>query len=383
MPSMKMSLAEQSLMRKRSSLEYVSPDLEARAAPALRIGLISPLFESVPPKLYGGTERVVANLCRGLVESGVDVTLFTSGDSFNARKLIPVIDEALRLRKKPTTDPNAYNLHMLALAAKHASEFDLIHNHHDYWMLPLTEMKDTPVLTTLHGRLDNPELAHAFSGYPEAVFVSISDAQRAYMPRLRWLKTIHHGIDTHKVRYHPDEGKYLAFLGRISKEKRPEWAIQIAKSSGIPLKIAAKIEGATDQAYFDTYIKKHIDGKFIEYVGEVNDEDKFGFLGNALALVFPVDWPEPFGLVCIEALATGTPVLARPCGAVPEILCDQVTGFIHPDISILSRKVRDISSISRRTCRQWVEERFSYKHMIEEYLRVYDSCLREKYVQIA
>jgi glycosyltransferase involved in cell wall biosynthesis len=345
----------------------------------MRVAVISPLFESVPPRLYGGTERVVSWLCRGLTDSNIEVVLFASGDSSIEGRVVPVVNEALRLRKDPVSDPYAYNMRMLAMVAKHAEDFDVIHNHHDYWMLPLTEMTDVPLLTTLHGRMDLPDIRAAFLSFPRCSYVSISDAQRFPMPQLRWVRTIHHGIDVNDLVFQEKPGKYLAFLGRINVEKRPEWAIEIALRSGVPLKIAAKIEGKQSQDYYDTFIKPHVDGKFIEYVGEISETEKSEFLGNALAMTFPIDWPEPFGLVVMESLACGTPVLARPCGAVPEILRDGVTGFVNTNIQALAAHVNDIPKISRRACREWVEKRFSYQRMTEDYIDVYRHIAAKRY----
>jgi glycosyltransferase involved in cell wall biosynthesis len=337
----------------------------------MRVALVAPLFESVPPRLYGGTERVVHNLCRGLIDNNIEVTVFAAGDSSIDGKLVAVIDQALRLKKNPVQDPTPYYLKMLEMIAKQADDFDVIHNHHDYWMLPLSEMTSTPLLTTMHGRLDLPDIPHAFYSYPKTHYVSISDAQRAPLPRLRWARTIHHGIEVDDFEFYEKPGKYLAFLGRMDVTKRPDLAIQIAKESGVPLKLAAKIEGQAMQDYYDAEIKPHVDGKFIEYVGEITEREKSDFLGNALGLVFPIDWPEPFGLVMIESLACGTPVLARPCGSVPEILSDGVTGFCSLDAKTLAKRVHDLPRISRRQCRRWVEQRFSLKRMIEEYIHVY------------
>lgn len=314
---------------------------------------------------------MVSNLCHGLTSSDIEVELFASGDSSIECKIVPVIDRALRLRKTQVDDPSSFNFRMLSLVAKRAGDFDLIHNHHDYWMLPLSEMTDTPVVTTTHGRMDIPDLAEAFLAFPNSSFISISDAQRLPIPHLPWLKTIHHGIDVDAFEFHEKPGKYLAFLGRISSEKRPEWAIQIAHSAGVPLKIAAKVEGAVGRSYYDKFIKPHVDGRFIEYIGEISEAEKSEFLGNALALVFPIDWPEPFGLVVIESLACGTPVLARPCGSMPELLQDGVTGFLSMELDRLARRVEDLPMISRKRCREWAKERFSLRRMTEDYIHVY------------
>jgi len=345
----------------------------------MRVALVSPLFESVPPRLYGGTERVVSNLCRGLTDSDIEVVLFASGDSTVEGPVIPVIEEALRLRKVAVRDPVAYNFRMLALVTERAKDFDIIHNHNDYWMLPLSEMTTTPVVSTLHGRMDLPDLAAAFCSYPKSYFVSISDSQRSCMPQLPWVRTIHHGIDIDALSFHEKPGSYLAFLGRISGEKRPEWAIEVALRSGVPLKIAAKIEGSAGKEYYDTHVKPHVDGKFIEYVGEISENEKSDFLGKALALVFPIDWPEPFGLVVIEALTCGTPVLARPCGSVPELLQDGVTGFISSDIRVLASRVKDIGNIDRKDCREWAKNRFSLQRMTEDYIDVYRQIAAQRH----
>lgn len=337
----------------------------------MRVALIAPPIESVPPRFYGGTERVIYNLCKGLSRHGIDVTLFASADSESETKLIPVVKEALRLRDPPVREPWPYHIQMLALAARHGAEFDVIHNHHDYWMLPLSEMCPTPLITTLHGRLDLMELSEIYDCYPKVSYVSISDSQRTPLKDVRWIKTIHHGIDADDFLFHPTPGNYLAFLGRISEDKKPEWAIEIAKRAAIPLKIAAKIEGQLGREYYDRKVRPHVDGKWVEYVGEISEREKSEFLGNALGLVFPVAWPEPFGLVLIESLACGTPVLARPCGAVPEILYNNITGYTHSSLAMLARRVRDLPKIDRRGCRQWVQERFSLKRMTEDYIDVF------------
>lgn len=337
----------------------------------MRVALLAPLAESVPPRLYGGTERVVYNLCRGLTESDVEVTLFASADSTAEGRLIATIDQAVRLRPFPPFQAEAFDLRMLARVADLASEFDVIHNHHDLWMMPLTRMVGTPVVTTLHGRIDPPETRAAWTAFHGAPLISISDSQRAPAPRLNWMRTIHHGLDVERYEFHPNPGTYLAFLGRIDPEKRPDWAIEVARKAGVPLKIAAKVEGKKGREYFESRVAPHVDGRFIEFIGEISESEKGAFLGGALATVFPVDWPEPFGLVPIESLAFGTPVLARPCGAVPEILKDGVTGFVDPSLDRLAEAVGRIGSVDRRGCREWFEKRFSLERMTEEYIDVY------------
>ncbi|MEO5971103.1 MAG: glycosyltransferase family 4 protein [Bdellovibrionia bacterium] len=336
----------------------------------MRVAILAPLFESVPPVLYGGTERVVANLCRGLTQANIEVVLFASGDSTAEGELVPVIEEAFRLKKVLVRDPHAYHFKMLEMVAKQAEDFDIIHNNNDYWMLPLARMTSTPLITTMHGRLDLVDMPEAFYGSLNSQFISISDSQRLPMS-LPWIKTIYHGIDVDRFQFYPNSGGYLAFLGRISSEKRPEWAIEIAKRSGIPLKIAAKIEAGLGQEYYDAFVKPHVDNRFIEYIGEISESEKSEFLGNSLATVFPVDWPEPFGLVMIESLACGTPVLARPCGSVPELLKDGITGYCDMNIEVLADKVKNISAIDRKGCRAWVESKFSLQRMTEDYIHVY------------
>jgi glycosyltransferase involved in cell wall biosynthesis len=250
-------------------------------------------------------------------------------------------------------------------------------------MLPLAHLCNTPVVTTLHGRLDLPDITHAFHSFPKNTFVSISDSQRKPLPALPWVSTVHHGIDIKKFRFTAEHGKYLAFLGRISPEKRPDWAIALAKKSGIPIKLAAKIEGTADEAYFEAQIKPLIDGSFVQFVGEISEDEKSDFLGNALALAFPIDWPEPFGLVTIEALACGTPVLARPCGAMPEILKDGITGFCRSDVNELTKLIPQINRLDRHKCREWVEQRFNYKRMADDYLKVYKTLSKIRTLRAA
>lgn len=343
----------------------------------MRVALIAPPFESVPPKLYGGTERVVYNLCRGLNAAGIEVVLYASGDSRIDVPLVPVVDEALRLSKRCIADSVPYHLRMLSLVARDAADFDVIHNHHDYWMLPLSCMTDVPVLTTLHGRMDLHDSKVGFRSFAGNSFVSISDAQRLPVPDLNWVSTIYHGINADDFQFQPKPGTYLAFLGRISVEKRPDLAIELAKRSGVPLKIAAKIEGKEGQDYYDAVIRPQVDGKFIEYIGEISESEKSLFLGQALALAFPIDWPEPFGLVMIESLACGTPVLGRPCGSVPELMQNGVTGFVDLSIANLASRVRDLPKIDRRRCREWVEQKFSLKRMTEDYIDVYRRLTRD------
>ncbi len=344
----------------------------------LRVGLIAPPFESVPPRLYGGTERVVAELARGLHAAHVETVVFASGDSVVPGRLVPVTPEALRLRVPPVHDAGLFQLRMLEAVQQHARDLDILHNHNDYAMLPLHRMTRTPMVTTLHGRLDIPDLPLALKAIPEASFISISDSQRKPIPGLRWRRTIYHGLDLGRFRFNPKPGSYLAFLGRISPEKRPDLAIEIAKRSGIPLKIAAKIEPGKDREYHEALVAPHLDGKFIEYVGEISESEKSDFLGGALGLAFPIDWPEPFGLVMIESLACGTPVLARPRGSVTEIITSGVTGFVDADIEVLARRAIDLASLDRVRCRQEVANRFSIERMTRDHLEVYSWILNSE-----
>ena len=290
----------------------------------LRIAQVAPLYESVPPNLYGGTERVVAYLTEELVHRGHQVTLFAAGDSSTAATLKATHPKSLRATGMVSWG-NGLHLPMLSEVFDHADRFDVIHCHLDYWSFPFARMVKTPSVTTLHGRLDIPELLDVYRYYSGAFVVSISNAQRAPLRELNWVGTVHHGLPADQLTFQPDRGKYLAYLGRIAPEKRPDLAIEIARRAGIPLKIAAKVD-AVDQEYFDSKIRPLLKTDDVEFIGEIGEREKNEFLGNATALLFPIDWPEPFGLVMIEALACGTPVIARPCGSVPEVLRRGVTG---------------------------------------------------------
>ncbi|MBI3805742.1 MAG: glycosyltransferase family 4 protein [Nitrospirae bacterium] len=343
----------------------------------MKIAQIAPLYESVPPRLYGGTERVVSVLTEGLIQRGHDVTLFASGDSTTEARLIPVCPEALRL--SGVKDPCADHMLELALVYEQADQFDLIHSHVDYFTFPFAAQAATPTITTLHGRLDPPELQAIHRYYKSHPLISISNSQREPFPFANWAGTVYHGLQMDRHRFYPNPGKYLAFLGRISPEKRPDLAIEIAKRTGVPLKIAAKVSDQ-DRKYFEQVIRPLITPPLIEYIGEVDEEEKDIFLGEALALLFPIDWPEPFGLVMIESLACGTPVIARPCGSVPEILIDGTTGFIHSELDDLVGAVERIDTLSRRECRKHAETFFSAERMVEQYERIYEklSATRER-----
>ena len=336
----------------------------------MRVAQIAPLFESVPPKLYGGTERVVNNLVTGLQDCGIDVTVFCSGDSSVQAKVQAIWPEALRLASRKIIDPFAYQFRMLEAVAQRSHEFDIIHNHYDYPMLLLSRLTRTPLVSTMHYRMDMPDLPAALDLYRESPLVSISNSQRKPMPHLNWISTIFHGIDIPNFKFHPGPGRYLAFLGRFSPEKGAHRAIDISRRTGIPLMMAAKIDD-TNVEYFEQQIKPRIDGRHIQYVGEINEAQKADFLGNAIALLNPIDWPEPFGLVMIEAMACGTPVLTHPVGSAPDIVREGVTGFLRSNINELSALTERAASLDRATIRRYASENFSIERMTREYLNVY------------
>ena len=340
----------------------------------MRIAQVAPLSESVPPKLYGGTERVVANLTDELVRRGHDVTLFASGDSRTAAKLAPACPQALRLAG--CTDYLAPHLLLVEQVAKRAREFDIIHFHIALLHAPLCRRLQVPHVTTLHGRLDLPELTAFYQEYDDSPLVSISEAQRQSIPDARWVGTIHHGLPPDDLTFSPRGGDYLAFLGRISPEKRADRAIAIAKASGCRLKIAAKVDPA-DRDYFERELRPLLSDPLVEFIGEIGEAQKSAFLGGAKALLFPIDWPEPFGLVMIEALACGTPVVAFRKGSVAEILEDGVTAFIVDDLDQAIDATRRIGELSRFACRRAFERRFTTTHMAAAYTRLYRRLVRE------
>jgi len=339
----------------------------------LRIAQVAPLYERVPPLRYGGTERVVSYLTEGLVESGHDVTLFASGDSLTRAELIPGARRGLRLEPLGY-DAIALHLGMLLQVYDRAAEFDVIHCHTDYLGLPLARASRVPTLLTLHGRLDLPEVHPVYRAAPGVGFVSVSDAQRAPLTGVRWAATVYHGLPPDLYRFHPTPGRYLVFLGRISPEKQPDAAIRVAVQAGIPLKIAAKVDPA-DVEYFATVVRPLLDHPLVEFLGEVDDRQKGELLGQALALLFPVDWPEPFGLALVEAFACGTPVIARPRGSVPEIVRDGRTGFLCETEKQMAAATIRVASLSRAACRREFEERFSVTSMVSAYERVYEAAL--------
>jgi glycosyltransferase involved in cell wall biosynthesis len=342
----------------------------------MKIAQIAPLAESVPPKLYGGTERVVSWLTEELVAQGHDVTLFASGDSQTAATLVPVVGQALRL--DPTVkDTLGYHIMLLEEVRRRAHEFDVLHFHIDLLQAPFLRTLGMPAVTTLHGRLDLPDLVPFYRAFPDLSLVSISDNQRLPMPPVNWEATIHHGLpETLLPPTLEPKGDYLAFLGRISPEKRPDRAIRIAAASGIPLRIAAKIDNA-DREYWDQVIAPLVaqhEG-LVTFVGEIDDRRKPEFLGNARALLFPIDWPEPFGLVMIEAMACGTPVIAFRCGSVPEVIDDGRSGFIVDSEEAALGALARIGSLPRAEVRRCFEERFSAGRMARDYVALYQKLI--------
>lgn len=342
----------------------------------MRIAQVAPLHESVPPRLYGGTERVVSYLTEELVRRGHDVTLYASGDSTTRARLRPMCERALRLNNGPIRDPFAWHMLLTEIVAQDAPQFDIVHYHLDY--LPFSHIRygSIPALTTVHSRLDIPDLFPIYREFKGMRLISISGAQRMPMPWASWLATIHHGLpeDLHRPTYGP--GGYLAFLGRISPEKRVDWAVEIAGRAGMRLRVAAKVDAA-DQKYYET-VRALLEAQHVDFVGEIDEAGKTGFLGNARALLLPIDWPEPFGLVMIEALACGTPVIAFRRGSVEEILEEGVTGFIVENVDEAVEAVRRIDTIDRRACRRAFERRFTVRRMCDDYLRAYSRILAER-----
>jgi glycosyltransferase involved in cell wall biosynthesis len=334
----------------------------------MRIAQIAPLTESVPPQLYGGTERMVSYLTEALVDMGHDVTLFASGDSRTSAELRSSWPTALRFDKS-LRDPIAPHMTQMERVCRDAEEFDVLHSHLDYWMFSLLARTGTPAVTTLHGRLDLPE-HRALFGLLQAPVVSISDAQRRPLPEANYVRTIYHGLPRNLLTPQPVRPSYLAFLGRIAPEKRPDRAIAIARRAGIPLKIAAKVD-RVDQEYFDTLIRPLLDGPGVEMIGEIGDAEKPAFLSGAMALLLPIDWPEPFGLVMIEAMACGTPTIAFPAGSVPEIIESGVSGFIVKDEAAAVAAIDRLDTLSRAGVRSRFEARFTAQRMAEDYVALY------------
>jgi glycosyltransferase involved in cell wall biosynthesis len=340
----------------------------------MRIAQVSPLIESVPPKLYGGTERIVSYLTEALVRQGHEVALFASGDSETAAELVPCAPKALRLAN--VQDPMPFNVLQLEKVRRCAGDFDVLHFHADYLHFPLVPSLASPAVTTMHGRLDLLVYQSLFAEFADMALVSVSDDQRKPL-RARWVATVPHGLPLDLYSFSPrGAGGYLAFLGRISPEKRLDRAIEIARRAGAELKIAAKVD-KVDQAYFDETIRPLLSDPRIEYVGEVNETQKQAFLTGASALLFPIDWPEPFGLVQIEAMACGVPVIAWRKGSVPEVVEHGVTGFIVEGIDEAVVAVDKARSLSRKAVRRGFEKRFSIERVARDYVRVYERLSAE------
>lgn len=339
----------------------------------MRIAQVAPLQLAVPPRKYGGTERIISELTETLVQLGHDVTLFATGDSRTSARLVPFTPEALAQHRE--VDPLATRLSLLTEVYRRADEFDVIHSHLEHLTLPFTAGAATPTVLTFHSRLDIPGLAPLLAAYPGVNCVSISDDQRIPAPDAHWVATVYHGVDVGDFPYVDTPGEYLVFVGRIAPEKGPDRAIEVAKRAGIPLKIAAKVD-PMDRVYFKERIEPLLDTPLVEFLGPVDERRKRELMAGALALVLPIDWPEPFGIVFIEALACGTPVLTRPFGAAPEVVEDGTTGFLRESTEDLAAAVRDIAALSRAACRREAERRFSTRRMAQNYVAVYERASR-------
>lgn len=341
----------------------------------MKIAQIAPLYESVPPKLYGGTERVVSYLTEELVNLGHEVTLFASKDSVTQAKLISTVDKALRL-DSTVVDPAAHHIVQLQEVMERADEFDILHFHTDYHHFPVSQTFKKPVITTLHGRFDIPDLQPLYSKFDHQSVVSISDFQATFLPQANWLGTVYHGLPKDQLTPIPSTGNYLAFLGRVSREKRVDRAIEIALKANHKIKIAAKID-ANDRQYFENEIEYLFKYSTVDYIGEINENQKTEFLGNAKALLFPIDWPEPFGMVLIEAMACGTPIIAYGKGSVPEIIEDGVTGFVVNSINEAIEAVNKLDQLDRGKVRSIFEQRFSAKRMALDYVNMYEKLIQK------
>jgi glycosyltransferase involved in cell wall biosynthesis len=339
----------------------------------MRIAQIAPLFEAVPPKLYGGTERVVSNLTEELVAMGHDVTLFASGDSVTSATLDPVWPQALRLDPSIRDWIATYML-LIEHVRRRAHEFDVLHFHIDYFPNSVFSRQPTPFLTTLHGRLDLPEFAPIYRAFPEVPLISISNSQRKPLPDLGWVATVLHGIPEKLLTPQPATQDYFAFLGRISPEKGIERAIRIAAACGVKLKVAAKVDNA-DRDYYATSVEPLLKNANVEFIGEINDAQKPAFLSGAKALLFPIDWPEPFGLVMIEAMACGCPVVAFRRGSVPEVMDDGVTGFIVENEHEAVEAIGKLHMIDRAEVRRVFERKWTARRMAEDYVAVYERLI--------
>jgi len=336
----------------------------------MRIAQVAPLYESVPPKYYGGTERVVSYLTEELVRQGHDVTLFASGDSETKAHLVAACRRSLRMDKH-CVDRLAHHMLMLENVVQRAAEFDIVHFHTDYLHFPLSRREQITHVTTLHGRLDLPDLVPLYQEFREMPVISISNGQREPLPWANWQATVYHGLPADMYQFRDKTGTYLAFLGRVSPEKRVDRAIEIAKQVGIPLKLAAKVD-RVDKDYFETVVEPLLRHPFVEFGGEIGEGENEEFLSNAYALLFPIDWPEPFGLVIIEAMACGTPVIAYRGGAVPEVMEEGHTGFTVEGLEDAVEAVRRVPELSRKRCREVFDHRFTAARMAHDYVQVYE-----------
>ena len=339
----------------------------------MRIAQVAPLVESVPPHGYGGTERVVSYLTEELVNEGHEVTLFASGDSRTSAKLVACEPRSLRL-DEDVVDQLAHQVVQLEVVAAMADQFDIIHWHVDYFHFPMSRRLGVPNVTTLHGRLDIPDLQPVYDNFTEMPVVSISDDQRAPLPQANWLATVHHGMPLDELLPHPEPGDYLAFLGRMSPEKRADRAIEVARRVDMPLRIAAKVDEA-DRAYFESEIEPLLEADHVDFIGEIGPEEKNEFLGRARALLFPIDWSEPFGLAMIEAMACATPVIAYRSGSVPEVIDEGVSGFIVEDLESATQAVGRLDQLDRAGVRAAFERRFNVARMAQDYLGVYERLI--------
>jgi glycosyltransferase involved in cell wall biosynthesis len=339
----------------------------------MRIAQVAPLYERVPPRCYGGTERIVSYLTEELIKQGHQLTLFASGDSLTRGDLVAPCVRSLRLDSR-CEDRLAYHFLQLEQVFQNAAAFDIIHFHIDYLHYPLSRRIAVPHLTTLHGRLDLPDLIPLYREFSNVPVTSISNSQRDPLPWINWQGTVYHGIPTDLYKFKKSPGNYLVFLGRISPEKRVDRAIEIAKLARMKLKIAAKVD-MNDRQYMDAAIRPLLDHPLVEFIGEISDQEKAELLGNAYALLFPIDWVEPFGLVMIEAMACGTPVVAFRRGSVPEIIDDGVTGLVVNDIEGSLQALDQVNDLDRELCRKVFEERFSAARMVKDYVKIYDRLL--------
>jgi glycosyltransferase involved in cell wall biosynthesis len=342
----------------------------------VKIAQVAPLFESVPPQAYGGTERVVSYLTESLIDQGHDVTLFASGDSRTRAELVPVVGRGLRL---DPAGPDWVMWHTMLVdrVFEQAARFDVIHFHIDTLHYPLAARCATPCVTTLHGRLDLRDLRPLHERFGSHPLVSISHSQRAGLPGGCWCATVYHGLPVDLYTFHPEPRDYFAFVGRVSPEKRVDRAIEIALACGTPLRIAAKVDAA-DRAYFEREIRPRLDHPLIEFAGEIDDREKNRFIGQARALLFPIDWPEPFGLVMIESFACGTPVIAYDCGSVSEVMQHGVTGYVVHDQREAVEAARAVGRIARARCREAFERRFTAGKMAARYVDVYRALIEAR-----